>query len=507
MQPLASTLVAVLVPFSVAAAASLPEDPAWGGFRGANGSGTAPAAALPAKLDVAAHLRWKAPVPKGYSSPVLAAGRLFTTGHERIAPPKVEGAVDPAAPKPPDRHKVFTVALDAESGKELWRAEVEFEGKRPGGNSFAAPTPATDGARVYALFHHVGMIAYDLDGKELWRNPLGAPYNIPHGLATSPLVVDGAVVLQLDQDGGSALVCLDAATGKERWRTAREGALHSYSTPALYRPKSGGPQVIVSGSYEVASYALETGAKLWWVTGTAWQSKAVPQFFEDLCIVSSYMPSSTEFKVPTLNQTYAEALAERDTDKSGTLERKEWDHEVMQQTWFIWDLDGDEALSEKEYDYLRSTQSAMGGLYAIDLEVEGKPLAGDVTATHMAWQIDGRRALSDVVSPVLVDGKLFLLKDPGIMTVVDARTGEVGKSERIGDDEFYASPVAAGGRVLLASLSGQLSLLSGAAEWEVLTTAALDDVVGKVWSTPALAYGRVYVRSEGEVYCFGEQGT
>ncbi|MEZ6017645.1 MAG: PQQ-binding-like beta-propeller repeat protein [Planctomycetota bacterium] len=455
--------------------------PEWGGFRGANGSGTAVGAQLPEALDAEAQLVWKASLPSGYSSPIIAGERVFVTGR--------------------DGKQLLTVCIDAGTGEERWRAAVEFEGERPGGNSYAAPTPATDGERVYALFHHVGMVAYDLEGKELWRNSLGAPYNIPHGLATSPLVVDGAVVMQLDQDGGSALVCLAADTGVERWRTVREGALHSYATPAVFTPQGGKPQVVVSGSYQIAGYDLETGARIWWVTGSAWQSKAVPLFYEDLCIVSSFMPSSTEFGVPNLGQSFAEVLAEKDANGDGALQRDEWKHDTMQQTWFIWDLDGDEVLNAREYEYLQSTQTAKGGLFAIDLDVEGKPLVGDVTETHVAWQYDGRRGLSDVVSPVLVDGTVFLLKDGGLLTALDARTGALGKQGRVGEpDSYYASPIAAGGRVFAASLSGQLTLVSGCAEWEPLSSTAVD---GKVWSTPALANGRVYVRSETQLYCFG----
>lgn len=469
---------------STFAAAQNPDSehaPAWGGFRGANGSGTAAGATLPEALDAAEQLVWKVALPTGYSSPIIGAGRVFATGH--------------------DGDKLVTLAFDEASGEVLWRRDVEFKGKRPGGNSYAAPTPATDGQRVFALFHHVGMVAYDVEGKELWRNALGAPYNIPHGLATSPLVHDGAVVLQLDQDGDSALVCLDAATGKERWRTVRDGALHSYATPALYTPSGGAPQIVVSGSYQVAGYSLATGAKIWWVSGAAWQSKAVPLFFEDLCIVSSFMPSSSEFGVPNLGQSFEQALADKDEDGNGVLERSEWKHDVMQQTWFIWDLDGDEKLDAREYAYLQSTQTAKGGLFAIDLEIEGQPLVGDVTETHVAWQNDGRRGLSDVVSPVLVGANLFVMKDGGILTAIDARTGKLGKQGRVGEpDDYYASPVAADGRILATSLSGQLSLLSGVDEWEVLSAAAVE---GKVWSTPALAHGRVYVRAEKELFCFG----
>lgn len=243
-----------------------------------------------------------------------------------------------------------------------------------------------------------------------------------------------------------------------------------------------------------------TGARLWWISGAAWQSKCVPQFYEDLCLVSSFMPPSSEFGVPNLGQSFADALAEKDKDANGAIDREEWQHDVMQQTWFIWDLDGDNRLNAREYEYLQSTQTAKGGLFAIDLEVEGAPRRGDVTATHMAWQYDGRRGLSDVVTPLLVGGTVYVLEDGGLLTALDARTGEVGKQARVGEpDDYFASPVAAGDRLLTASLSGQLAVIACGAEWEVVSTAKVE---GKVWATPALADGRLFVRAESQLSCF-----
>ena len=177
------------------------EAPQWGGFRGNNGAGTASATRLPATLDPEGNLMWRVDVPSGYSSPTIAGKDLYLTGTD-------------------DKAKLFTLCLDAYSGEERWRKELAYDGKRPGQNSPAAPSPATDGERVYALFHHVGLVAYDKTGKELWKKPLG-PFNIPHGLSTSPVLHGDLVILQVDQDDGAYLVAYDKLTGAERWRIAR----------------------------------------------------------------------------------------------------------------------------------------------------------------------------------------------------------------------------------------------------------------------------------------------
>lgn len=163
--------------------------------------------------------------------------------------------------------------------------------------------------------------------------------------------------------------------------------------------------------------------------------------------------------------------------------------------WFIFDLDGDDMLNEADYAYLKSAGTATGGLFAIRLGGRG-----DVTESHLAWKYSERRGLSDVISPVVVNDTLFVLRDGGLLTSIDTATGEVIKQKRIGDpDQYYASPVSAGGRLLTASQAGQLAVVSGEGEWEVLSTTDLDEVL---WSTPALVEGLVCVRSQTAMYCF-----
>ena len=447
----------------------------WTGFRGSDGTGVAPGGSVPASFDPEANLVWRSELPAGYSSPIVEGGYVYLTA--------AEGA------------ELMTLCLEGETGVEDWVSYVEFDGVRIGANSSAAPTPATDGERVYSLFHAVGLVAYDLDGKQLWHNPLGSPYNIPHGLATSPVVYDGRVLVQLDQDSGSHIACLEAASGKVLWDVERPGVTHGYSTPVVHQPAQGPAQVITSGAHRVVAYSLESGAELWWVTGSAWQVKAMPVLHGELCIVSAYMVPSSEFGVPPMTQTWEEALAERDTDGDGLIGKDEWDLGILQEAWFVFDLDDDEAFDQRDYEYLLSAGRANGGLFAVRLGGQG-----DITESHVAWRYGERKGLSDVITPLVLGDTLYMLKEGGILTALDVATGEIAKQGRIGgSDNYFASPVGAGDRLLAASLSGQLIVVGGGPEWEVLSTVDLDE---QVWSTPAIAGDRVFVRSQEALYCF-----
>lgn len=460
---------------AIALLAAVPADgEKWEGFRGNNGSGVASSTAIPDSLDPEQGLMWRIDLPKGYSSPVIYADRIFTTGAEEKL--------------------LLTLALDRATGKELWKREIGFSGRRTGANSPAAPTPAVDDERVVTLFHDAGLVCYDHDGEELWQNELGE-FNIPHGMSTSPLIHEDLVIVVVDQDSGSYIAAFDKWTGDEDWRVDRPGITHSYATPAIYTPDDGPAQLIVSGSLQVAGYALDSGEKIWWVDGAAWQTKNVPTVIGDICYINAYMVPSSEFGMPKITQSFEDALEEKDEDGDGLISRSEWPHPMLGQAWFIFDLDGDDLLNRTDFEYLVRAGHAHGGLFAIRLGG-----VGDVTESHVIWKYKGRRGLPDVPSPVVLDGRLYMIKEGGLLTSVDIETGKVLKQGRIGDpDRYFASPVAADGKVILASLSGQVAVIAGGDEWQELSVTDLEE---EIWSTPAIVDDHVFIRTQKGLYCF-----
>ena len=451
------------------------DTPEWGGFRGNNGIGVVEQGSIPERLDAEKNLRWRVEVPPGYSSPIVAGRNVFMTAEDR------------------DEKELLTLCVDRTTGEERWRAALPFDGKRPGANSSAAPSPVTDGERVVAMFHHFGMVAYDLEGEELWRKPMG-PFNIPHGLASSPLIHGDTVVQCVDQDGGGVLMALDAKTGEELWKVDRPGVFHGYGTPALWVPDEGPAQVIVSGSMQVAGYSVADGEKVWWADVGAWQTKPVPIVVGDRCYVSSFMVDLSEAGLPSMRGSWEDTLEKRDENGDGFISKEEWKDPMLQMAWFVIDLDDDGMFGPEDWAYIQATYTENGGLYAIDLGGRG-----DVTETHVVWENTERRGLSDTVTPVVMDGVLYLVKD-GLLSTYDCETGEVIGRERVGDsDQYFASPVAAGGRIVTAGLSGQLVVIRAGREWEQLSTSSLDE---QVWSTPALTGDTVLVRSQKALYCF-----
>jgi outer membrane protein assembly factor BamB len=463
--------------------AQQPAQPLWGAFRGNHGCGLSDETGLPASLDPEHGLKWRVAVPAGYSSPVVTGKDVFLTGALANAQgKKVSG-------------QLVTLCLDAATGATRWHHELEFSGAQPGNGSCAAPTPATDGRTVVALFHHFGMVAYDTTGKELWRRPLG-PFVIPHGMASSPILEDGLVVVQADQNEGSYLAAFDAATGVQRWRVERAEFSHSYATPAIHRPAEGPAQVIVSGALQIASYALGSGEKLWWFAGTCRQTKGVPVLAGGRCYVKAFLRPANEMHMGGLDLDFAALLAEHDHDQDHKLSRDEFGQPRMHELWSDLDQDGDELLDAAEWEL--AMHSPRGGLFALD--PAGK---GDVTSSHLTWRVDDRRCLSGVTTPVIVGSTMFLLGEGGLLTSLDVGDGKIVKQERVGTpDQYFASPVAGEGRLYLASQGGLLTVVSAVPDWEVLATHALEEA--EIWATPALAGKAVFVRSKEALYCFAD---
>ncbi len=451
----------------------------WGRFRGPNGTGVLAAENMPSAIGPERNVQWRAQVPAGYSSPVLTKSGVIVTAAEG--------------------RELLTICLDAETGERRWTAKSPqpLEKDPRGPNSPVAPSPATDGENVFVFFPNLGLVSYDAEGKLRWTLELG-PFNNPYGMGASPIVSGSQVILLCDQDTDSYLLAAHKDTGKVAWKTDRPGATHGFSTPVVYEPQEGSAQIIVSGSYAVTAYARDTGEKVWWIDGLAWQAKCLPIVDGDRLYVSSWMAGANELGVKKdLDFPWEKALEDFDADGDGQLSRTEAPDPSMPQLWFLYDLDKNGTLDDKDWKSISARLHAQNGLFAIRLG--GK---GNVTESHVLWKYD--RSLPNIPSPILYDGILYVLKEGGVMTSLDPNTGEeIHKGRVDANDGFFASPVAADGKLYLGSHSGIFSIIEAGKEWKVLSSESFEE---QIWSTPALAPGRVFVRTQVAVYCFGTSG-
>src|SRR4029079_14757000 len=159
------------------------------------------------------------------------------------------------------------------------------------------------------------------------------------------------------------------------------------------------------------------------------------------------------------------------------------------------DMDRDEKLNAKDWEVFRAMMASENGLLAI--KMGGR---GDQTATAIRWRY--QKPVPQVPSTLLYKNVLYMINDSGILLSFDPATGRVIKQGRLHGaiDKYFSSPVAADNKLILIGQGGQASVLKAGGEWEVLAVNELDD---EVFATPAIADGRIYIRTRSPLYAFG----
>ena len=463
----------------------------WPQFRGPGGLGVSDSARLPVDIGPNKGVAWKTEIPAGHSSPIVSGDRIFLTAGEggQRSDAGLNKVVDEGG-------KLYTICIDRHTGRILWKREAprpRLERYQPT-NSPASPSPVTDGKSVYVFFGDFGLIAYDLNGRELWQHRLG-PFNNVNGHGSSPVLVDDLLVLLCDQDTESYLLALDKSTGKVRWKVERPDVTRSYSTPGVLRVPGKATELIVPGSYQLASYEAKTGKKLWWITGLSWQPKSTPIIDGDI-VYAHWWENGGEADQPTHTPAFDEIAAKFDTNKDGKITAEEFAPDPRLQKGFANnDLGSDGFIDERDWNFYIARRAARNALLAVKTGARG-----DLTGSpSILWRM--QKFLPNVPSPLLYKDVLYLIKDGGILTAVDAKDGTILKQGRLTGalDTYYASPVAGGGHVYLLSQPGKLTVVKAGAEWEIVSSADFDE---ECYATPAIVGDTMYLRTRSALYCF-----
>ncbi|MEX2114812.1 MAG: PQQ-binding-like beta-propeller repeat protein [Pirellulales bacterium] len=266
----------------------------WPQLRGADSMGFVPGVKLPDHWSTTENIAWKTDLPgRGWSSPIVWGDKIFVTtcvnsgDTEEIKKGLYFGG---ERPKPSDDpHSWKVICLDLNTGSIVWD-QTAHEGVPATPihlkNSYASETPVTDGERVYAYFGNVGVFCYSLDGKLLWEKKLEPKkMRFGWGTATSPVVYEGKLFIVNDNDEDAYLLGLDARTGEELFRVAREGEKSNWATPYIWK-NSQRVELITPGTKKNRSYDLE-GRLLWELEGMSSITIALPYSQDDVLYISS----------------------------------------------------------------------------------------------------------------------------------------------------------------------------------------------------------------------------
>ncbi|MSQ93534.1 MAG: pyrrolo-quinoline quinone [Gemmataceae bacterium] len=472
MNPISTSLLVLCL------MASAGDQPAgsWSHFRGQGGIAVGNAV-LPVEIGPKQYVVWKSPLPAGLSSPVVHGNQVFVTGvHDK---------------------KLVTIGLDFKTGKELWRTEAPHKGleKIHKIGSQAQSSAATDGTHVVVFFGSAGLFCYDRDGKEKWRVPMG-PFKTDFGAATSPLLIDGRVILNQDYDAESVLACYDVKTGEQIWKTDRSEFGVGYASPVIWQVK-GKKQIVQAGTLRVVGYDFDTGKEIWTVHGMSRVGNMTPSIGPDNVLYVAGWTAGADPGDLIVVPPFDEMVKKHDTNKNGILEAEEIPKGPIKDRLSQFDRNRDNRIDRAEWESMRNIFAA-----AKNRMVAIRPGgAGDITKTHVVWE--QTKQLPYVSSPLVYNGLIFLAKNGGLISTLDPKTGKSLKYDRIqARGNYYSSPVAGDGKVYLVSQQGELTVISARADWEVLHSV---DFGEDIMATAALVDGRIFLRTAGHLYCFSSK--
>lgn len=477
--PLVACLAALTAPHWPAAFAA---DSNWPQFRGPGGLGVAaPEAKPPAVFGLGTNVAWKVAVPPGNSSPIVWGGRIFLTGFT--------GA------------KLLTLALDRDSGRELWRRELgvdKVEEVHPALGNPATATPVTDGERVYVHFGSLGMLAYDLEGRELWRRPMPLTQT-EYGASSSPVLAGDNVVQLLDQDGGSHLVALNRRSGEVAWRVERPEMRRGFGTPIVWEHDGTG-DLVVPGTVWLIGYDPANGGERWRVSGLARITCTSPVVGDGMLFAASWTTGGDHNAEHLTMPKFDAVIVEHDVDKDGRFSFAELPPGPAKQRYKHLDGNRNGFVERAEWDSMAEIFARVEN-QAFAVKPDGQ---GGVSDAGVQWRF--KKGLPYVASPLHYRGRFYLVKNGGMFTCLDPHSGKpLYQEERLGAiGDYYASLVAADGRIYVTSQRGVMTVVKAGDAFERLAQVDFEETTQ---ASPAVVGDTLLVRTAGQLYSFRAVAT
>lgn len=371
-------------------------------FRGPGATGVSKEKNLPTKWSAAENVRWKAELPgRGLSNPVIAGDRVYVTA---------TGAYQ--------QKREVVLCFDVKTGKKLWERQVWATGATQAHpkTNMAAPTPITDGDRVYALFATGDLVCYDKNGDLVWYRSIVGDYptvgnNV--GMAASPTIWNDTLLVCMENVGESFAVGINKLTGQNRWRIDRPRGINWVSP--IVTKINGQPEILFQGPDGIDAHDPNTGKKKWTAPKLRFMAYA--------------------------SMTASDGIVYVPTDKFTAL----------------------------------------------------RPTLGK--EPEILWQSIKLRP--GYCSPVVHGGLVYVVNGGGIVNCADAKSGEVLWTHRL-DGAFSASPLIADGKLFVLNEAGVMAVMETGKEAKVLAMNKINDTF---LATPVAADGAIFLRSDGALYC------
>lgn len=480
---------------------SLKGQESWLQFRGPGSCGIAPASsATPIIPDPQKNLAWKTKLAPGLSSPVVVNDMVFITGFDEA---------DKA---------LVTYCVSMTKGNVLWERRVHpdtLETCHQVGSP-ASSTPVTDGKAVYVFFGSYGVLCYDMTGNLLWEHRLPLLHTT-YGTASSPVLGNNLVIISRHDLKDPSVLALDKRTGKKVWEHHVDFPAgvplersNSSSTPVIR-----GDQVIIHSHFQLLSLRLSDG-KINWSHKLVSLGVSTPVIINDILYVNGYLnfgESGLYDPIPTFSEMTSKYDTNRDNlisfieiPENWALQRRpelknldisQFDTLAPMRSVAVWfDSDKDEKLSLEEWMKMVELQQSYRldhGTIALKLNTEDK-----TRRPELLWKVADK--IPEVPSVLVVDGRVYMICDGGILTCINATTGRIIYRDRLkGTSLYLSSPVYASDHIYAVSYNGFVTVITPADKLIIDGTYRVGTRIG---SSPAVAGNTLLVRDENWLMAF-----
>ncbi|MEQ1826618.1 MAG: PQQ-binding-like beta-propeller repeat protein [Pirellula sp.] len=236
----------------------------WKQFRGENNAGVSVDTKVPIAWSETENQRWRTALPgAGSSSPIVIGDRVFVTCYSGY------GMLEDRSGSLQSL-KRHLVCIDRTNGKIRWTQTVAGELPEDAyqgyiaEHGYASSSPVTDGQNVYCFFNKSGVVAFDLDGRQLWKTGVGKESsNRRWGAAASLILYKDQVIVNASEESRS-VVALDKATGNQKWKAEGSALELAYGTPSLVTTNEGRVDLVVAVPGEVWGINPDTGKMQWY---------------------------------------------------------------------------------------------------------------------------------------------------------------------------------------------------------------------------------------------------
>jgi outer membrane protein assembly factor BamB len=412
----------------------------WPQWRGNMNTGTVESGTPPVKFGENENLKWKIEIPgKGHATPVVWGDKIIV---QTTVATEEKGTREPKEQSEGERrmsgestefvHDFKVLLIDLNTGKTIWEKTVARELPEENTHnlgSWASNSPCTDGEHIFAYFGSRGIFCLDFNGNIIWQKDFGQMMkNMSFGEGESPYLYKDKLFIQWDHEGESFVVALNKNTGEEIWKAQRDEKT-SWATPLVVEV-NGKPQLVTVATNQIRSYDANTGDIIWTSTGMTRNCIPNPLYADEILYVMSGFRGSA--------------------------------------------------------------------LQAIDIA----KAKGDITGTPaILWTYNQDTPYTP--SPLLMDGKLYFLRaNNGFLTSIDAKTGSViySKVKLEGISDLYSSISGANGKIYIASENICLVIKAGD-QYEILSSNKIDD---NFHASPVIAGNKLILRGFNSLYCFSE---